>query len=170
MNIWVQFSCISIHFNYVNYACVYLQIQLNPPSVNLTCTVNIRIPDILHVQISNGHKHLKSGLNSPVFKWFIGIDHFIYTQKLFYMWSFWYLWTQTIQKPDMLGPFENRTNPVFGWLLTCLLFKCFCYLDGQMLKGPMLIFSVLHLSVILCNWRSYIVIIGGIQAMMLFEA
>ena len=24
---------------------------------------------------------------------------------------------RTIQQPDMFWPFENRTNPVFGWLL-----------------------------------------------------
>ena len=27
---------------------------------------------------------------------------------------------RTIRQPDMFGPFENRTSPVFGWLLYVL--------------------------------------------------
>ena len=83
----------------------------------------IWIPDSMSVLYSNG---------------FISLDHFILKNLFVYIkWSSlvvtWLSWPLknrtklsgiqmpfeywTIRQPDMFGPFEYRTSPVFGWLL-----------------------------------------------------
>ena len=85
-----------------------IQIRLvqysNHPNTGHLNTGFIWIPDIF-VRFSNGLVHRYQN------------DHIYRSMPFEY---------RTIRQPDMFGPFENRTSPVFGWLLYCQWQSVFC--------------------------------------------